>query len=131
MSNIENKKNLEANNKEQNYLSYPFNDNIPQGYELLKCYHCSQKYLSQNDLVEELMFCPIHKNFDFCSSCKKTFDATTQDLQFNQYGELKCKKCFKDICLECGVEIEDYEKDNRFCSQSCSANYWGELYRDE
>jgi len=124
-------KTTSSQRKEEKYLSYTFNDNIPQGYELFVCYHCKQKYLSQGDKDEELMFCPIHKNFDFCSSCEKTFDATTEDLQFNANGELQCKKCFTHYCIECGTELDNFERDDRFCSQDCSKLYWSDFGRDD
>jgi hypothetical protein len=104
-------------------MAYPLNEDIPDQYELCKCKHCNEKYLSQCEIPEEMTFCPLHTNYQFCCACEKSFDE--KELQSDNDEDLYCNDCIKRRCVECGEVISvDDDEEARFCSQKCYNDYW-------
>lgn len=109
-------------------MAYPLNEDIPDQYELYKCEHCREEYLTQGEIDYETLWCPIHANFDYCHKCEQSFDKN--EMQIDTDDSYVCNDCNVPICIECGEPL-DKEEDARFCSQRCYTDYWADMDEDE
>ena len=109
-------------------MAHPLNEAIPDAYELCKCKHCSKDYLSQCDIEKEMLFCPLHINYESCVECESTFPEKEMKLNEDEYY---CLKCVKLSCLECNGEMTIEDSDGKFCSRKCYIDYWADMDEDE
>ncbi len=73
-------------------MAYPKNDEYEDNYELHRCLHCKQEYLSQGLIEEEFDFCPLHTDFKECVMCGITQDPS--EMTEDEENELYCSDCF-------------------------------------
>ena len=52
-------------------MAYPKDEQYEDNYELHRCLHCKEEYLSQGILDEEVEFCPLHIIMRIALSVKK------------------------------------------------------------
>jgi len=108
-------------------MAYPKHEVYEDSYELYKCLHCKEEYLSQGILDEEVEFCPLHINFAYCIECEET--AEKSEMKEVSDNEFYCGDCFYPRCSECN---EPMEKDSgQFCSKQCYNEYMGDIMEDE
>lgn len=106
-------------------MAYPKNPQYDDDYEIFKCHHCGEEYLSQGCLESQELFCPIHNQHKICVWCDET------DVKENMVEEDEqwyCKSCFCPKCTQCGEPTED---EGQFCSKQCYDEYWGDIMEDD
>jgi hypothetical protein len=106
-------------------MAYPFNDKLGYDYETYQCYHCKEKYLTQGVIDIESVFCPMHKDYEFCMGCDKCFDLNELENVNDAYY---CNNCMIPKCLECGEKLNNL--DDKYCSQDCYVASWKDLNYD-
>lgn len=73
-------------------MAYPKNEEYEDSYELHRCLHCKQEYLSQGVIEEEYDFCPLHTDFKHCIMCGITQDPI--EMTEDEENEWYCTECF-------------------------------------
>ena len=111
----------------QKMMAYPKHEVYEDSYELHKCLHCKEEYLSQGILDEEVEFCPLHINFAYCIECGET--AEKSEMTEVSETEFYCSECFVPRCSECNEPMEKDE--GKFCSKQCYNEYMGDIMEDE
>lgn len=108
-------------------MAYPKDEEYEDNYELHRCFHCKEEYLSQGLIEDETTFCPLHNNFTYCVECETTADKS--EMTEVSENEWYCSDCFVPRCSQCD---EPMERDNgEFCSKQCYDEYWSDLMEDE
>ena len=121
--NEENKIKLET----KKVMAFPKAFNCEDEYELYRCLHCSEEYLSQGNKESEQDFCPRHSDFKVCVWC----DATNKESEMiEDRDEFFCKECYCPKCIQCD-EPMDAEEKSQFCSKECYNEYWSDIMEDD
>lgn len=103
-------------------MAYPKASNCEDDYELYKCLHCGEEYLTQGNKDSELAFCPRHTDYSVCAWCDVT--EKKSEMIEEEDGGFYCKECNSPKCSQCGESIND--GDSQFCSAECRQCFWGD-----
>jgi len=107
-------------------MAYVKNPKYDDDYEIFKCHHCGEEYLSQGCLESEELFCPIHSKHKICVWCDET---DTKENMVEEDEQWYCKGCFSPKCLQC--EEPTQGGGGQFCSKQCHDEYWGDVMEDD
>jgi DNA-directed RNA polymerase subunit RPC12/RpoP len=90
-------------------------------YELYRCLHCGEEYLTQAIKESEMNFCPRHSDFAVCVWCDST---QNKKEMIKEEDGFYCKDCNSPKCSQCGVSTNN--SNTQFCSVECRAEFWGD-----
>ena len=102
-------------------MAYPKALNCDDNYELYRCLHCGDEYLSQGNLLHEQDFCPKHQDYQSCIWCGSS-DKESKMIEVKEDCGFYCKECNNSRCIQCDKPLE--KNDNQFCSKQCYNDYW-------
>lgn len=113
-------------------MAYPKDEQYDDSYELHKCLHCKEEYLSQGILDEEVDFCPLHINYANCVEC----DLTAEKSEMSKIGENEfyCSDCDVPRCTQCDKPLESIQRQysfGQYCSIKCKDEHWFDLIGDD
>jgi hypothetical protein len=123
--NEQNKIKLETNK----VMAYPKASNCEDNYELYRCLHCSEEYLSQGNKLHEQDFCPKHQDYQSCIWCGCS-DKESNMIEVKEDCGFYCKECYCPKCIQCDEPI-DAEENSQFCSKQCYNEYWADIMEDD
>jgi hypothetical protein len=110
-------------------MAHPKDEQYEDNYELHRCLHCKQEYLSQGIIEDEFDFCPLHIEFKRCVDCGASADKS--EMTEVEEKEWYCSDCFVPCCSQCDSPVESKNKVGEFCSKQCYDDYWGGIMQDE
>ena len=105
-------------------MAYPKASNCEDNYELYRCLHCSEEYLSQGNKLHEQDFCPRHSDFQVCVWCGCS-DKESNMIEVKEDCGFYCKECNSPKCSQCGQSTND-GGESQFCSTECRQEFWGD-----
>lgn len=113
-------------------MAYPKDEQYEDNYELHRCLHCKQEYLSQGIIEEEFDFCPLHIGFKDCVDC----GTTAEKSEMSKIGdnEFYCSDCDVPRCTQCDKPLESIKVQysfGQYCSLKCKDEQWLDLVGDD
>lgn len=102
-------------------MAYPKSSTHQDDYEIYRCLHCGEEYLTQAIKESEMNFCPRHSDFEVCVWCDSTQNKKDMVQEDNEFY---CKECNSPKCSQCDEPLDN--RDAQFCSFDCQKSFWGD-----